>query len=416
MKHGLREAHVHLPMLGRALTLLDVGHVRSCSELLDVLAPKVRALSAGKWFVATGLRVDSWDLPRWPTRHDLDQLSTSHGIIVRGFDYHSLVANTLALNLAGVSHSASVWDSTLVRRDLSGDPTGVCLEGAAQRVCDAVPEPDALEREIQLTAAIEHLVALGFDEAHDMLSPAWLGPALAARTMRGGLPLKVRLFPLVEDLPAAVTRRGTWECEGVSLGGGKLFADGTLNARTAWMLTPYADGFPTHPSGVPNWNPDQLAAAVRTCEHLDLPLATHAIGDRAVRETLDAIEHAGTKRSIRHRIEHCEVVDAADIKRFAQLGVVASVQPCHLLYDIEVLRRALPHRLEQVLPLRDMIESGLVPGQSLIFGSDAPIVPADPADSIQAAVQRRRVGMAPSDAIGPEQAIAAAEAWKCFGR
>jgi predicted amidohydrolase YtcJ len=115
------------------------------------------------------------------------------------------------------------------------------------------------------------------------------------------------------------------------------------------------------------------------------------------------------------RIEHSELVDAADVPRFAALGVIASVQPCHLLTDIDVLRRQLPHRLDRVLPLRELIDAGCEPGRGLIFGSDAPIVRPHPEDSIQAAVHRRRAGMRPDEAVAFGQAISEAEAWACFG-
>ena len=116
------------------------------------------------------------------------------------------------------------------------------------------------------------------------------------------------------------------------------------------------------------------------------------------------------------RIEHAELVDEADVGRFAALGVVASVQPCHLLADIEALRRLLPHRLGRVLPLRELAAAGCRPGDLMWFGSDTPIVRPDAEDSIQAAVHRRRVGMGEGEAIAIEQAIAEPEAWDAFAR
>lgn len=158
-------------------------------------------------------------------------------------------------------------------------------------------------------------------------------------------------------------------------------------------------------------SPEQLVRAVREAEALRLPLATHAIGDGAVRAVLDAIETV-RPRTPGFRIEHAEVVDEADVPRFAQLGVIASVQPCHLLTDIEAIERSLPHRAGRVLPLRALIDAGCAPGEGLIFGSDVPIVPADPRDSIVAATLRGR-----SDdpgRVAPEQAITEDEAWACF--
>jgi predicted amidohydrolase YtcJ len=270
------------------------------------------------------------------------------------------------------------------------------------------------------------LRGLGFIEAHDLKSPEWLGPELAALADEGTLGMHIELYPMVEMAEATMRSRAAWERDQVRLGGFKLFADGTLNSRTAWMLHPYRDGLSDHPCGLPNWRPEQILEAVRIAERCGVGLATHAIGDGAVRAVLDAIAEAARGRSgervrhrIGHRIEHCEVIDEGDVARFAALGVVSSVQPCHLLYDIPVLLRALPHRLERVLPLRELAESGCRPGELMWFGSDAPIVPADPLASVAAAVGRGALGVdgnadASGGQIGPNQALTQGESWEAF--
>ena len=240
-----------------------------------------------------------------------------------------------------------------------------------------------------------------------MASQPWLGPAIA----RAGNPgVRVVLHPLLDDLDETVATRGTWESDRVRLGGGKVFADGTLAGRTAWMLEPYADGDPDHPAGQAMMGPGQLEAAVRRCEEHGVGLAIHAIGDAAVRASLDAVERVGQglPEGRHHRVEHAELVHPDDVPRFAGLGVVCSVQPCHLLADIEALRSAVPDRLPRVLPLRDLIDAGCEPGALLVFGSDTPVVRPDPSDSIRAAVQRRRADQQPDAAIAPEQAVTAA--------
>jgi predicted amidohydrolase YtcJ len=165
---------------------------------------------------------------------------------------------------------------------------------------------------------------------------------------------------------------------------------------------------------------------------MGLGLAVHAIGDAAVRAALDAFEQRPDPARDRKRpgtgpvpafldsslpllrIEHAEIVDERDVPRFAKLGVVCSVQPCHLLVDVEALQRGLPAKLARVLPLRDLVDSGCQPGRLLWFGSDTPIVRPDPQDSIQAAVHRRRPGDGDIHTIAPEQAITEKEAWAAF--
>ncbi len=410
----LREAHCHLPNLGRSLSQLNVAEATSKAELLEMLANSAGKLAAGAWLIAIGMRVEGWEKAQWPTRGELDAVSGGRPCVVRGFDYHSLAANSGALSAAGVNEGSSDPEAGVFCRDAGGKLTGVCLEAAANHVWNAVPEPGEAEREVQVRAGLKHLAAIGFTEIDDLLTPPWLGAMLAKMSDAGELKMKVRLFPPVAELSAAVGQAKSWTRENVILAGGKLFADGSLNSRTAWMLEPYADGHKGQECGLPNWSSTQLEDAVKECERFGLPLATHAIGDRAVREVLSAIER-GSRKNVGHRIEHCEVTSKEDVPRFAKMGVVASVQPCHLLYDIEVLRRAAPDRLERVLPLREMIGSGCKPGELLIFGSDAPIVRADPRDSLQAAVCRRREGMGEDEAIGIGQAVTEAEAWRSFG-
>ncbi len=231
--------------------------------------------------------------------------------------------------------------------------------------------------------------------------------ALGAREWVLGIGLRVEGWER-QVWPTAATEP-RWRRERVRLAGAKMFADGTLNARTAWMLTPYADPLPGLARGEAILTQGQLEAALARTASMGLELAVHAIGDAAVRRCLDAFEATRTGRL---RIEHAEVIDESDVPRFAKLGVVCSVQPCHLLADIEALRRGLPHRLERVLPLRELIDSGCRAGELLWFGSDTPIVRPDPGDSIQAAVHRRRKGM--SDGIASGQAIREEEAWEAF--
>ena len=179
------------------------------------------------------------------------------------------------------------------------------------------------------------------------------------------------------------------------------------------MLEPYERAHPEHPYGMSIMDVAALIETIGQCDELGLPVAAHAIGDGAVRAVLDAIE-AVSPVARGARIEHAEIVDEADVPRFAALGVTCSPQPCHLLVDVEALTRYLPHRLNRVLPLRELIDAGCVPGQDLIFGSDVPIVRANPEDSVLAATKRARDGMRASEAIAPGQSITEAEARACF--
>ncbi len=411
-----REAHAHIAQHGRAMSMVDLGECASSDEMLVRLAERAGAMDAGDqpgWVLAHAARPEAWDEPDWPALDELDQATGDRPCLAWCFDYHALMVNSAALGAIGLGVGAPNPEGGIIQRGADGRPTGLLLENAAGIAWARVPEPSAEQRREHVRAALDDLARLGFTQVHDLKSQSWLGPVLAALDDAGELACEVRLHPLVEDLAHVHAGRGAWERDAIRLAGGKIFTDGTLNSRTAWMLAPYSDPIPDHPMGTPMMTPGRIEDAIRACDALGLPLAAHAIGDGAVRAVLDAIERVRPGAPLQ-RIEHAELIDEADVPRFAQLGVVCSVQPCHLLADIEALTRLLPHRLERVLPLRELIDSGCQPGGLLWFGSDTPIVRPDAEDSIQVATQRRRAGMDASSAIAPEQAITPEQAWACF--
>jgi predicted amidohydrolase YtcJ len=411
---GLVEGHCHLLQLGRSLSMADLGACVSREDALERLDAHARTLPPGAWVLAHAARPEAWPDPRWPDLADLDRVASGRPLCAWCFDYHALAANTEALDRAAIT-PASAFEHGRVVLDQDGRPTGVLLEHAAMTLWNAVPEPAEAERPALVSAACRHLADLGFEEAHDMKAQPWLGAVLADLDAAGDLPLRVRLYALLDDLDHLFATRRDFECDRVTLAGGKIFTDGTLNSRTAWMLHPYAEAPADLAHGLPMMSPKDIETAVRRVDALGLPLAAHAIGDGAVRATLDAIERA-RPRAAGFRVEHAELIDAADVPRFADLGVIASLQPCHLLADIEALHRAVPDRLDRVLPVRELLGSGLTPGVGVVFGSDVPIVRADPGDSIRAAVHRRRANSPPEQAVSPEQSVDEATAWACFRR
>ncbi len=302
-----------------------------------------------------------------------------------------------------------------IELDENGRPTGFLLEAMAQRVLDAMPPLTFAQQKEHVRLACDELSRRGFVEAHDMRSRPWLVKALMELDDAGELPLRIVLHPVVEDFDDVARQRDAFERDSIRLGGLKVFTDGTLNSRTAWMLHPFAEPLADSPRGRRMMTDEAFVAAIKRAQAAGLPIVAHAIGDAAVRWCLDLIEAHGD-RSLPHRIEHCEFIDEADVLRFVKLGVVASVQPCHLLPDIEALHRLTPHRLNRVLPLRELVDACEAAGRDaaelIWFGSDAPVVDPDPEDNAQAAVFRRRAGMSENQAIAPEQAISHEEAMR----
>ncbi|MBC7773661.1 MAG: amidohydrolase family protein [Pyrinomonadaceae bacterium] len=446
----LRESHAHIASHGESLSMLslrDCTSVEDCLQRLTLLATihrsgMVGSQGAGRsmpWVRAIGARVESWREPRWPTLAELDDAMGDIPCLIMSFDHHASCGGSAALRAAGLHAGQSIPPNGVVCADSQGRATGLLLEQAAYVAWAAAPEPTLMERTLQVLAALKDLASLGFVHVHDLNSQPWLGPILQQLEASGSLPVEsVWLYPPIDEFSAL---RQPWESDRVRLAGAKLFADGTLNSRTALMLSDYKDPLPGHPRGKAMVTTAQIDAALRhvsEASSLRDPtaarghLAVHAIGDGAVRMVLDAIERVSPRPDelgITARIEHCELIDEADIPRFASLGVVCSVQPCHLLCDVEALNRYLPHRLDRVLPLRELIESGCHAGMlaplgriervrgdaaEVWFGSDVPIVRPNPDDSIQAAVNRRRFGVPESESIAPMQYISEQTAWQCF--
>ncbi|MCW5757841.1 MAG: amidohydrolase family protein [Phycisphaeraceae bacterium] len=407
----MREAHAHVYAHGRSLSMVNLESCRSPDDMLEAIR---RVVEQGQTTVlAHSARPESWEPRGWPPLSQFEDVCGDAVVAAWCFDYHAIMANRRALLHANIDEDTTDPEGGQIGRDTHGNLTGVVYESAAGMLWGAL-EP----RQVNPMDLIDGMIDLGgFAEIHDLKSQVDLGPKLrqAIEERRAGIEFRACyvLYPLVQDLPEVLKTRRDWQSDQVRLGGGKIFVDGTLNSRTAWMLHPFADGRHEHPSGMRLMSDKQIEDAIRLCVGEGLQLAAHAIGDAAVRAVLDAAERVRAPRGT-VRIEHAEVIDEADVPRFAELGVIASVQPCHLLYDIEALRRACPHRLDRVQPLRELIDSGLKPGRDILFGSDTPIVRPDPEDSILAATNRGRADMARAEGIAPSQAISEAEAWACF--
>ncbi len=408
---NLRESHAHLFQLGRSLTMADLSACTSRLEAIERLTEHAKMLDPDGWVLAHGMRPDGWDDRSYPTRSELDHACDGRAVCAWSFDYHALTCSSSALAAAGIDRCTTIEHGQIVFDD-AGEPTGELIEHAALHLWNTVPEPHESQRHRLIRDACAHLGTLGFIEVHDLKAQPWLGSVMSDLLDAGEISMRASLFPLIADLDATLIAQPSWN-RSITLGGIKVFTDGTINSRTAWMLDPFTDGAEAYPSGTPMMTPDEISDACCLARSHNLPIAAHAIGDGAVRAVLDSIEstrcdHMGC------RIEHAEVVHPDDVARFHSLGVIASVQPCHLLTDIEAINRSLGDRLDRILPIKSWLDSGLIAGETLVFGSDVPIVRADPQDSILASVCRRRADMHESKAINPSQAISQAQAWACF--
>ena len=332
------------------------------------------------------------------------------------FDGHTGWANTAALAAAGIDATTPDPSDGRIVRDATGAATGLLLESAMHLVEAVLPEPDEEATLELMRRGLRGLAAAGIGAGQD----AWARPedfALFRRLadLDGGLPIRVRMA--MELVPALGLERWTDELDRFEgavreheipgwLRGGilKSFIDGVVETRTASMLEPYPG---TDTRGEPRWTDGDLRVAVGLAHRRGWQVKLHAIGTAAVRQALDSYEALGEgeARARRHRVEHIETLDPADLPRFAELGVVASFQPFHAVPDaggVELWSKQLgPGLAGSGWRLKSLLASGA----TLAFGSDWPVVPSDPFLEIHAAVNRRTTDGRPLDGFYPAEAL-----------
>ena len=421
---GLRDAHLHLAAHGEELSAVDLSGCGGVEECLRLVGERAAGTARDGWVVARRARVEAWAERRYPTAGELDEAGGGRAVVVASFDHHAGAASSAALRAAGIGGEGTDPGGGVVERDAAtGEPTGLLLEGAYGRLCEALPRRSDEEVRGHVRAALEDLGGCGFVEVHDMMTSVREARELAEMDRAGEIGMEVRCYAVAgqfegvrEALGAHEGDEGVGARARVRLGGMKLFVDGTLNSRTAWMLESYEDPIPAHPRGTALMSREAIDGALARARAEGFDVAAHAIGDAAVRVLLDAYEAVGGSGGAGFglRIEHAQFVDAADVGRFGRLGVVASLQACHLLADIEAILRLTPRRADRAFPLRELIDGARGAGreaEELVYlGSDTPVVAPTPRDNVQAAVHRRRAE-AGCPVVGASQAISEGEAW-----
>lgn len=417
---GLIDAHFHLEWGSAALEGAQLHDVQSAEQLADALRAWADAHPDAPWVLGRGL---SYRLspPHAPlTRRRLDAVIADRPLLISAYDMHALFCNTDALQAAGLLHGLPLPPHLgAVPLGADGLARGELIEmGAMQPALDALPPPTRAQRLARLRAGLAHAAALGLTGAHNMdgdpEQAALLAELDAARelTLRLRVPYWVRpTDTLAEALERAAAVQ--WQLGGPLAQGGavKFFMDGVLESHTALLLGGYADST-ADPD--PIWSAEQFAAYATALDAAGYQIAVHACGDGAVRRVLDGLAAARRQngpRDARHRIEHIELIDPADLPRLRALGVTASMQPLHApdgpaSTDLW-LQRAPAERWPHGFAWRHVLEAGAV----LALGSDWPVASADPLAGIAAAVQRQP--WRPND---PPQALTLDEALAGYTR
>jgi len=402
---GLIDCHVHFVKYGLQKTWVDLRNVKSVSELKRKLERRVGASAKGSWIVGHGWDQERFEEKRYPTRLDLDEVAKENPVVLTRVCWHICLVNTAALRIANIGKEIGPIQGGQIDMDPeTGEPTGILREAAQDLVWKAVPPPTPKELEVAILVACRDAAKVGLTSIHCLVDSSSEISALHALRKRKRLPLRVNILPpreFLESLAALGMTTGFGD-DYLRIGPVKIFADGSLGARTAALAEDYSDD-PGN-KGIMIFSQDELNAIVEKAHKLDLQVAIHAIGDRAVEFALAAVENALSRfprKDHRHRIEHASVLNRLLIKRMKDLNVIASIQPTFTISDFWVPRRVGPERARLVYPFKTLMKSGVV----IAASSDCPTEILNPILGIHAAVTRR--GFVPEESLNVNEAIQA---------
>jgi predicted amidohydrolase YtcJ len=402
---GFNDAHTHVGGAGQGKLNVDLEGAASLPEFQQRIRARLRDFKPGAWITGRGWDHTLWPVKKFPTRADLDAVSRDHPMVFTRVDGHELIANSLALKLAGITKETKDPPGGAIERDASGEPTGMIKETAMGLVYGKVPAISADRRRRGIELALEDAVRHGVTSVQD--NSNW-EDFLVYRQLKQEDKLSVRItewLPFQESLARLeqMRRDGGTTDPWLKTGAVKMVVDGSLGSRTAAMLAPYSDESTT--SGILRIEPDRLTQMSIERDKAGFQLAFHAIGDRANRVALDAFAAAAKAngpRERRDRIEHAQVVAPSEFARFAQLHVIASMQPSHETTDMRWAEgRIGAERSKGAYAWRTFLNDSV----RLAFGTDYPVETINPMRGLHACVTRELPDGSPSGGWLPQEKI-----------
>lgn len=417
---GLVDAHAHLFGFGSRLHRVELVGTENVDEVQDAVRRYAGKNDGTGWILGRGWDQNDWPDAAWPDADMLEDATGGRPAALWRIDGHAVWLNRTALAAAGIDSTTRDPPGGRIVRDGAGRPTGILIDNAMALVDEAIPQPHALEVASIVADAVRELARLGLTGIHDMglTAPVWR--ALLELDAKGELPIRVTGYAVADGaLRASLAETGPQASGRLRLVGVKLYADGALGSRGARLVEPYSDAPETQ--GLWVTPPPRLEDEIRRLLENGLQPAVHAIGDAAIHELLDIFERLlGSDprfEALRPRIEHVQIVNLEDVGRFAELGIVASMQPTHATSDMPwAATRVGPSRIEGAYAWRTLLRAGA----ALAFGSDAPVESADPRLGLHAAVTRQDLSGEPpggwraEETIEIERALAAFSAGAAF--
>ncbi|MCI0493361.1 amidohydrolase family protein [candidate division KSB1 bacterium] len=407
---GFNDAHVHFSDGGFYLLGIDLRDAKDEQEFVKRIKEYAAKLDSGEWILGGNWDHEAWPSKKHPAKELIDEVTKNNPVFVQRLDGHIALANSLALNLAGITKDTPDPQGGEVKKDpATGEPTGILTDNAQSFVGAFIPSPTKEQLKQSIKTAIEQANSLGVTSIQDNSSSADL--EVYQELFRAGeLTLRINAwrhnyyhknFEAIGILP-------NFGNEWLRIGTMKVFVDGSMGAGTALFYQPYSDDSTT--SGLPIYPENELYELIKSLDKAGLQIAAHAIGDKANAWILNAFEKAfqeNGKRDARHRIEHAQVVLPDDIQRYKELGIIASIQPSHCIDDMRWAEKRIGDRVKHSYLFNSFLKADV----KIAFGTDWTVEPLNPMLGLYAAVTREfpdggpEGGWFPDEKITLEQAI-----------
>jgi predicted amidohydrolase YtcJ len=410
---GMIDGHGHFMELGFRALQLDLSKTRSLAEAQAAIAHYAQANGNRPWIIGGGWNQEVWG-QGFPTAADLDVALRDKPAVLARADGHAVWVNSAALKAAGITAKTVAPAGGRIEKLPNGQPSGVLVDAAMTLIDSHVPKPSPRERNAAFLKAQESLLSNGVTATADMGTT--LDDWLTFRRMGDIGQLRVRIMSYSAGVDVALQVGGSGPTpwlygDKLRMGGVKLYADGALGSRGAWLKRPYADA--PKETGLGFLADDQLLNLMSRSAMDGFQLAIHAIGDRANAQALDAIEEIAStyKDDRRWRIEHAQIVDPADLPRFGRHGIIPSMQPVHQTSDRTMVEARLgPDRLAGAYAWATLLkQSG-----HIAFGSDYPVESPNPFVGWAAAFTRQDPQGQPPGGWQPQEAVSRLQAWRAF--
>jgi predicted amidohydrolase YtcJ len=414
---GFNDSHVHFTQGGAQLDQVQLTDAASPQEFARRIAAQMSKTQKGEWILGGRWDETKWSKPELPTKELIDPVTRDTPVFVERYDGHEGLANSAAMKLAGISAKTSDVPGGIIMRDASGNPTGIFKDAAQELIYKTIPPMSHQQRLRAAQRALEHAASLGVTSVQHMNPEFADVAAYSELAEKGELSTRIYAVPMETNWEdqAKIGIRRSWGSTYLRLGAVKGYADGSLGSSTAYMFEPFTDA-PGNRGLLSNemHPPSAMRERLMRADAAGLQSRIHAIGDRAISMILDIftdIEKEHGYHDQRFTIEHAQHMAEKDFERFANLHVIASMQPYHAIDDGRWAEKRLGHaRARYSYAWRSFLDHGA----PLAFGTDWPVAPLNPMLGLYAAIARATLDGKNPDGWIPEEKITLSEAVEAY--